>query len=502
MSDIFISYASEDKEKAGLLSKVLEEQGWSVWWDRKIPPGRTFDEVIEEALDAAKCVVVLWSKASVKSDWVKEEASEGNRRKILVPGVIEDVNIPLGFRRIQAAQLIDWNGEKSYQEINQLIDSVEKVLGIPRKVQSKTERDDPKKEEASKGEKKRRMVVDGKVDLQQYAEEKIKTKPVTIEKTETKSNVQIPLKGKSEEEMRRKPEEQQSNATSGTVKKNKLVWLIPSIIVPLISVIVVFSLFNQKGPVKNVKETIVVETGPTEEEITTDVASEIIEVNKDMVFVKGGCFEMGDIPGDGNTNEKPVHQACVKDFYMGKYEVTQGQWKTVMGNNPSNYKQGDNYPVESVSWEDVQTFIEKLNQETGRNYRLPTEAEWEYAARAGITTRWYCGDNEECLDSVAWYLANSENKTHPVGTKQPNNWGLYDMSGNVWEWCQDWYSSSYYTSPETNPTRPETGPGRVVRGGSWSDYARLCRSSNRRSFGPSDVDFNLGFRLVLPQAIR
>ncbi len=480
MSDIFISYASEDKEKAGLLSKVLEEQGWSVWWDRKIPPGRTFDEVIEEALDAAKCVVVLWSKASVKSGWVKEEASEGNRRKILVPGVIEDVNIPLGFRRIQAAHLIDWNGEKSHQEVNQLIDSVEKILGIPRKFQSKTERVDLKKDEVLKQEeKKKEKVIDKKSDLQKHTGEKIETKPVNIEKTEAEPIVQLPHKRGVKEERKRKPEKQRNVTTSSAAdKRSKLVWLIPSIIVPLISVIVAFFIINQDDKVG-------------------------ILVPEGMVLIKGDCFKIGDTSGDGQDDEKPVHRVCVDDFYICKYEVTQGEWKEIMGNNPSNFQKGDDYPVESVSWDDVQAFIKKLNEKSGMNYRLPTEAEWEYAARAGTTTKWYCGDDERCLDSIAWYEANSKSETHPVGTKQPNKLGLYNMCGNVWEWCRDWYGSEYYkNSPVNDPTGPETGSGRVVRGGGWDGRARYCRSSYRSYGVPSYDLYNLGFRLVLPQAIR
>ncbi len=499
MSDIFISYASEDKEKAGLLSKVLEEQGWSVWWDRKIPPGRTFDEVIEEALDAAKCVVVLWSKASVKSGWVKEEASEGNRRKILVPGVIEDVNIPLGFRRIQAAHLIDWNGEKSHQEVNQLIDSVEKILGIPRKFQSKTERVDLKKDEVLKQEEK---VIDKKSGLQKHTGEKIETKPVTIEKTEAEPIVQLPHKSKAEEEERRKPEKQRNNATSGTVKKSKLVWLIPSIIVPIISVIVVFSLYNHKT---------------TQGIVSTNVEPKIPGVNKNMVFVKGGCFQMGDTFGDGQKNERPVHKVCVDGFSIGKYEVTQGQWMAVMGTNPSKFQQGDNYPVENVSWEDVQKFIRNLNKKTGKRYRLPTEAEWEYAARSGGGKEKYAGfsDDEELYlyanfcDSNCGKSWNDDKQndgyenTSPVGSFRPNGIGLYDMSGNVWEWCRDWYGSEYYkNSPVNGPKGPGEGSFRVFRGGSWDFSAGRCRSSFRSAYDPSYGYYNLGFRLVLPQAIR
>ncbi|MCP5004307.1 MAG: formylglycine-generating enzyme family protein [Planctomycetes bacterium] len=230
----------------------------------------------------------------------------------------------------------------------------------------------------------------------------------------------------------------------------------------------------------------------------------------EFTYIAPGTFTMGS--DEGGSNEKPPHRVTfVNGFYMQKTEVTQGQWKALMGNNPSKFKQGDNYPVESVSWNDVQTFIEKLNQETGKNHRLPTEAEWEYAARAGTTTPFNTGENlttdQANYDGNYPYKNNPKGKfvgkTTPVGTYPPNEWKLSDMHGNVWEWCNDWYEKEYYkNSPVNDPTGPDTGSGRVIRGGSWIISAGLCRSSYRYDFGPSfDYDF-LGFRLVLPQAIR
>ncbi len=221
--------------------------------------------------------------------------------------------------------------------------------------------------------------------------------------------------------------------------------------------------------------------------------------NIEMVFVKGGTFQMGctSEQSDCNDDEKPVHTVTVSDFYMGKYEVTQKQWKEIMGNNPSYFK-GDNLPVERVSWNDIQEFLKKLNQKTGMNYRLPTEAEWEYAARGGVKSRGYKYAGSNDIDEVAWHDGNSGNKTHPVGQKKANELGIYDMSGNVWEWCSDWYSSSYYgSSPQNNPQGPSSGLHRVARGGSWYDYARYCRVARRDFSGPGIRYYALGFRLVL-----
>ena len=225
--------------------------------------------------------------------------------------------------------------------------------------------------------------------------------------------------------------------------------------------------------------------------------------NIEMVFVKGGTFTMGataEQGSDAESDEKPTHSVTVSDFYIGKYEVTQAQWKAVMGSNPS-YSKGDNLPVEWVSWNDIQEFITKLNAQTGKKFRLPTEAEWEYAARGGHKSKGYKYSGSNSISDVAWYGDNSSSKIHPVGQKSPNELGIYDMSGNVWEWCQDWYSSSAYSSSsQTNPTGPSSGSSRVLRGGSWNYSAGSCRVSLRYYNTPDYRDFNRGFRLAcLPE---
>jgi formylglycine-generating enzyme required for sulfatase activity len=214
----------------------------------------------------------------------------------------------------------------------------------------------------------------------------------------------------------------------------------------------------------------------------------------EFISVKGGCYQMGE------GSSYAVHEVCVDDFYIGKYEVTQGQWKAVMGNNPSYFKDcGDNCPVEEVSWNDIQDFITKLNNKTGKNYRLPTEAEWEYAARSGGKDEKYAGtSNESELGEYAWYDKNSGSKTHPVGQKKPNGLGLYDMSGNVWEWVNDWYDSDYYkNSPKNNPTGPSSGKEyKVHRGGSWLGSAGSLVASSRDWNEATTRDIYGGFRLV------
>jgi formylglycine-generating enzyme required for sulfatase activity len=217
-----------------------------------------------------------------------------------------------------------------------------------------------------------------------------------------------------------------------------------------------------------------------------------------LAYVPGGCFMMGSPPDEEGRydNEGPAHKVCVDGFWMGQYEVTQGLWEKVMGANPSNFKKGGNYPVESVSWDDAQQFIVKLNSSTGKSYRLPTEAEWEYACRANSPGKCCGGDD---VDAIAWHDKNSGGGTHPVGGKDANVFSLHDMSGNVWEWCSDWYDSGYYAfSPQSNPVGPESGSARVFRGGGWFNAPRGVRAARRYGSTPDFRSDYLGFRLVLP----
>jgi len=387
--EIFLSYSSSNRKKAQLFAEALKVQGYSVWWDRKIPPGEKFDTFIQKKLNQAKCVIVLWSEDSVDSDWVKEEASDGENRDILIPALIDDILPPFGFRRIQAAKLVDWDGVSSHQEFGILLESVAGKLG------QKSVTEKPKKQKA-------------------------KVEPETITNS----------------------------------------------------------------------------------------------IGMQFKLIPAGEFMMGSEESDWS---KPVHTIT---FYFGIFPVTQREWKAVMGDNPSHFK-GDDLPVERVSWNEVQDFIKKLNEKEGTNkYRLPSEAEWEYAARAGTTTQYSFGDDESELGEYAWYVENSgsrspkkgdyfgydkddwfENKwngkTHPVGQKKSNPWGLYDMHGNVWEWVQDEWHDSYEGAP-TDGSAWEDGSGavRVFRGGGWSCNAGDCRSAVRSHAGPGARVLDLGFRLL------
>ncbi len=228
------------------------------------------------------------------------------------------------------------------------------------------------------------------------------------------------------------------------------------------------------------------------------LTKEARETEDEMVFVKGGCFDMGDIFDTGNSDEKPVHTVCVGGFYLGKTEVTQKQWVDITGHNPSKFPCED-CPVERVSWNDVQGFIKKLNEKTGMNYRLPTEAEWEYAARSGGRKEQWAGtSNVEEIGEYAWYGLNAEGRTHTVAGKLPNGIGIYDMMGNVWEWCSDWYNEHYYeTHPSKDPQGHSEGPNCVLRGGGWRSKEKGLRTTDRNDFDPASKKFSdIGFRLA------
>lgn len=301
---------------------------------------------------------------------------------------------------------------------------------------------------------------------------------------------------KAEEEQKRKAEEQKRNTAKKSSSKNAWLWIVIGVIAVVGIKIGVNSNGNSSDSV-NSKQS----GGAIQSRNNVSYSNGVLNVDGvtyDMIMVKAGTFTMGATSEmkDPSSFEKPTHQVTLtNDYYIGKTEVTQALWKAVMGNSPS-YFNGDNLPVESVSWNDCQEFIFKLNSMSGQNFRLPTEAEWEFAARGGNNSNHYQYSGSNKLGDVAWYDGNSGNKTHTVETKQPNELGIYDMSGNVYEWCSDWFGN-YSSSSLTNPTGPNSGSGRVNRGGSWVNDAGLCRSSFRSGSTPGYSSRNLGLRLVL-----
>jgi len=217
----------------------------------------------------------------------------------------------------------------------------------------------------------------------------------------------------------------------------------------------------------------------------------------EFVRVEPGSFIMGSDLEIGDADETPAHRVTLtRPFYIGKYEVTQEQWLRIMGKNPSAFK-GAQQPVESVSWNDCQEFLARVTRKTGRKISLPTEAQWEYACRAGAGTRWNFGDRADAMGEYAWIRQNSGGTTHPVGQKKPNAFGIYDLYGNVAEWCTDWYANPYPKGEVTNPTGPPSGMSKIVRGGAWGDDPSNARSAYRNADGSDGANNGIGFRCVL-----
>jgi len=808
MTDIFISYASEDRSRVEPLAKALEDQGWTVFWDRTIPAGKTWRQVIGEALETARSVIVAWSNSSVESSWVQEEADSGRERNILIPILIDNVKPPLGFGAIQAADLISWEPTQSSPEFEKLISDLSAILGPSplkvreteqkraeeeprhkqgeerdqnkeeqRKTEEEREREDPETKRKAEEEQKRKVLkaeikpdepepfkirpsetkpdakapteprpsapiprksrgsrnalifgavagvivllmtggwlyykyektetiskiegfkekvealkdsaadIDSKEQLEKYASrrkdlsdqvegisekaarfglasqfeelqnllrqvqireetlfkiegikeqvkelegavaavdkleqiknlysqrdtlnkqiatlneqatgfnlesqlEKLQTRLEQVQILKQEIRIKIERFYKQIEELERSAAKidnqeqleglyrQRDNLNSQVAALNEQatqVGLGPQL-VELQDRLKKFNIQlanKEKELIAAQKGRLFVETIP--EDATVRILnikpqfSQGMELDPDsyhlevaaagyetqrrwvdlaagheepfrfeltkieiagpispqkaitnsigmkFVRIQAGSFIMGSrlspeevarrYGGEAKyyNDEQPPHPVKItKPFYLQTTEVSQGQWKKVMGNNPSSFNNcGVDCPVETVSWNDALEFISKLNQMEGTNkYRLPTEAEWEYACRAGTTTAFSFGDEVDQIGAYAWYKDNSELQTHSVGQKSPNPWGLYDMHGNVLEWCQDWYG--YYSSSQiTDPKGFAEGEERVLRGGSWNHNAWLSRSAHRRRGDPNKQYATGGFRVAM-----
>ena len=221
-------------------------------------------------------------------------------------------------------------------------------------------------------------------------------------------------------------------------------------------------------------------------------------VTMEFILIKPGSFTMGSDENTGDGDESPQHKVTItRPFYLGKFEVTQAQWTVVMGDDPSEFR-GMQRPVDTVSWNDCQRFLAKLSEKTGRKFALPTEAQWEFACRAGTATTWSFGDRDTSATDYAWLIGNSGGTTHPVGEKKPNAWGLHDMHGNVWEWCADFYAKHAYAAGDAvDPHGPPASEGHILRGGAWGEHPNNARSAGRNAMGPDDRHNGTGFRCML-----
>lgn len=391
MADIFLSYAREDLTPAQVLAGALESRGWSVFWDRThLLAGQDVDEAIEQEIEQAGCMIVAWSKASKKSDWVRGEATIARERRILIPIRFEAVDPPIAFRSLHTDDLINWNGDEGSEDFKKLIRSVTRLVG---------------------------------------------TATNTVQK----------------------PTFQTKSSSPATTSK------------------------------------------PVATRTKTSVESSPAYIEPEMVEIPAGQFQMG---GDFKDNEKPVHTVIfAKPFLMAKNVVTFEEYDLFAKANKRKFPDDETWgrgqrPVINISREDAAEYASWLSQLTGKSYRLPSEAEWEYAARANTSTEYYwdgLGDAED----YAWYVDNSDLKTHPVCEKRPNAFGLYDMFGNVWEWVEDCWHDNYQNAPIDGSAWDLEGCNyRVLRGGSWYFKLDYLRSAFRFRYNPVYRTFNIGFRLA------
>ena len=443
--DIFLSYASADRERILPLVRALEGTGWAVFWDRTIPAGKTWRQVIGEEISGCRSVVVVWSRLSVERDWVQEEAEEGKRRRVLVPVLLDQVEPPFGFGAIQAADLVGWDGSSSAPPFRRLITDLATLLGRPLR-----ERD---REESPRGEREQ--------------EETVRKAP-----EEAKPHQALPEPARSRKRLG------WTLAVCGLAGGLAVLWSVAT---------------RPLGPP-------VPAVGGGFRECA---------VCPEMVVIPAGEFSMGSPPDEKGRREDegPSHPVMFsRQFAVGKYEVTFAEWDACVKDMGCSYIPADNgwgrdtRPVIFVSWDDAQGYVSWLSKETGQRYRLLSEAEWEYAARAGSKTPYPWGSEPGSKHAnfkgsgSPW----SGRQTAPVGQFEPNKFGLHDMIGNVLEWVQDCWNPSYEGAPKGGSAW-ETGKcgSRVLRGGAWWYFeAGRARSADRGADDSANRRYDVGLRVA------
>ncbi|MCX7109663.1 MAG: SUMF1/EgtB/PvdO family nonheme iron enzyme [Proteobacteria bacterium] len=552
MSDIFLSYAHEDQARIQQLAHALEAQGWTVFWDRTLSAGSTWRDTIGEALETAGCVVVAWSKHSIASHWVCEEAEEGQGRNLLVPVFLDNVKPPLGFRSIHAANLALWDGSTDAEAFRHLVSSIGRVIGTP-KIQAQptppvqkalADRQAELKKAMAQAESDRRLAEEhaAAAKAQRLAAEQVNeqnrenTKPsATLQKPSKKLRpyawlilaVALVLAGgwlfnanKPSERIAPIERQEEVNAKEVAEAKRQADDQARDADAKRAEAEAESKRLAEENAKAAEAKRLAAEQANAEQEAqrraaeTTKPLTVFQDTLKDgslgpkMVWMPTGQFRMGDLTGKGYKGELPVHTVKItQSFAMGQYEVTFDDYdkfaKATQRELPDDISWGrGKRPVINVSWNDAVAYAQSLSTQTGKPYRLPTEAEWEFAARAETETDYWWGNelgkNRANCDGCGSQWDNQQ--TAPVGSFPANAWGLHDTAGNVWEWAQDCYHDNYNGSP-ADGTAWQQGDcaNRVLRGGSWDDGGRSVRSAYRHGLGPDRRFNDLGFRLALGQ---
>jgi formylglycine-generating enzyme required for sulfatase activity len=562
MSDIFISYKREEQATARKLADALESEGWSVWWDPKLRAGEHFDDVIEKALNETKCVVVMWSERSVQSRYVRDEATYALDRNKLVPVAIENVNLPFRFRGVHTLRLLDWDGSRDFSEFRRLVDDISTILGPSRTAvmaaeersrlkteeRHKVKEERPREQEEQRSEEKARRKTD-EADRSRIEQElphswrtygpvvvvmvallvifnfvfwwpKPKETPIrepggqqeTIEEAPI-IEPQAPPKEVAASAPEKKPRPQKEIVRQLPVVKlqsEKQITVTPRNMVEAPKGVLsqAPAEHKQEEAIRSDDKSAQREDSVREYESKLKRIEERIKEGPEMVVIPAGSFQMGDIQGGGDKDEVPVRTVKIqKAFAISRYEVTfeeYDRFATATGRQlPHDEGWGrDRRPVINVSWQDAVEYAKWLPGQTGKRYRLPTEAEWEYAARAGtMTVYWWGNEMRSGMANCDGCGSQWDNKqTSPVGSFKPNPLGLYDKAGNVWEWVEDCWHNNYNGAPTNGSSWRKENDGdcsqRVIRGGSWLDGVVVLRVSNRGSTKADIGSSLIGFRLA------
>jgi formylglycine-generating enzyme required for sulfatase activity len=511
MRDVFISYNHKDKPIKDELVKIFDKAGITYFEDvNDLPLGEDIETHLRKNLRETKFTVMLVSKSSLFSTWVGMEAISRlqqdlfNQSTSFLPILLDKSILKTDFP-IEIAKVIHTRKselEKLRDELKSLGQNTEiydieinriastDSLAILKKIRNSRMVDFT--EETRKTQEIEKLLDTLKPERKKTTEEVKKQKQIEEKRIKDIEEQRKIEENKALEAKKQKGIEEKrirDNEEKRKIEENKALEAKKQ------KEIDEKQLKIDEKQKEISKESIkIVEEPKIIENIHQDYIEKINDVEFKMIYVEGGTFIMGS--NNGRYSEKPAHQVTLDGFYVAENQVTQKLYEKVMGNNPSYFQNCPQCPVEQVSWEDAQAFIRKLNQLTGQTYRLPTEAEWEYAARGGNKSKGYQYAGSNNIDEVAWYDDNSGSKPHPVKTKKkPNELGIYDMSGNVWEWCSDWYGH-YSANAQTNPTGPINGSLRRLRGGCWYNFDYFCRVLNRNHLNPRNRSSVIGFRLL------